>query len=256
MVNCAPKWTKTVNFGSVTFEPKYKISIDFSNTVFVLLETKSQSLYSKFQQDWSIFGGVRPKNPKKGPLHNAEPIQKTENFKVHNHIWYTDETLTTNMYLNKVFQLAKSSSVTHWVQDSVNKTTYQKEPKNQFLTQFWPFLNTSIKAVAYLMHHLVCLHWSKFQTKLTRFSGALAKKPLKSSLKLTVSAGAKTFENWKPESYRLNIIKTCPYASPCHLSFTENWGCQSKGGRGWHRAHSKVHQKTSESCQNLDFNIS
>ena len=43
-VNWAPKWTKTVKFGCVAFEPKCKISIDISNTVFVLLETKSQSL--------------------------------------------------------------------------------------------------------------------------------------------------------------------------------------------------------------------
>ena len=34
-----------------------------------------------------------------------------------------------------------------------------------------PFLNTSIKAVANLMHHLAYHHWSKFQTKLTTFLG-------------------------------------------------------------------------------------
>ena len=45
------------------------------------------------------------------------------------------------------------------------------------------------------MHDLVCHQWSKFQTKLTRFWGVLAKKTMKSSLKMTVSAEAKTFEN-------------------------------------------------------------
>ena len=56
----APKWTKTVNFACPAFEAKHKISMDFSNTVFVLLETIYQSLYPKFQQHRSIFGGVRP----------------------------------------------------------------------------------------------------------------------------------------------------------------------------------------------------
>ena len=101
--------------------------------------------------------------------------------------------------------------------------------KISFLTQYWPFLNISIKAVAYLMHHLVCHHWSKFQTKLTSFWGVMAKKQSKSSLKMTVSAAAKTFENLKSENYRSNINKTYPYAPPYHLSFTENWGWQSKG---------------------------
>ena len=77
VVNWDPKWTKIVNFGCVALEPKYKISVDLSNTVFILLETKSQSLWSKFQQDRSIFGGVRPENPKKWPLHDAESIRKT-----------------------------------------------------------------------------------------------------------------------------------------------------------------------------------
>ena len=39
--------------------------------------------------------------------------------------------------------------------------------KNSFLTQIWPHLNTSIKSVAYLMHHLACHQWSKLQTKFT-----------------------------------------------------------------------------------------
>ena len=115
-VNWVPKWTNSVNFGWVTFEPKSKISIDFSNTVFVLLETKSQSLWSKFQQDRSIFGGVRHENSEKGASSGWWVDSKNfENFKLHNHTCYTDETPATNMYLNKVFQLAKSWSVTHCV---------------------------------------------------------------------------------------------------------------------------------------------
>ena len=36
-----PKWNKTVNFGCFPFKLKFKILKDFSNTVFVLLETTS-----------------------------------------------------------------------------------------------------------------------------------------------------------------------------------------------------------------------
>ena len=114
VVNWDPKWTKIVNFGCVALEPKYKISADLSNTVFILLETKSQSLWSKFQQDRSIFGGVRHENSEKGANSWWWVDSKNfENFKLHNHTSYTDETPATNMYLNKVFQLAKSWSVTH-----------------------------------------------------------------------------------------------------------------------------------------------
>ena len=48
MVNWAPKWTKTVNFGCVPFEPKFKVLKDLSNTVFFLLE---DYFWSKYQQD-------------------------------------------------------------------------------------------------------------------------------------------------------------------------------------------------------------
>ena len=54
-VNWLPKWTKTVSFGCVPFEPKFKILKDFSNIVFVLLEAS----YSKFQQKQTISAGVR-----------------------------------------------------------------------------------------------------------------------------------------------------------------------------------------------------
>ena len=77
-VNWALKWTKTVNFGCIPFEPKFKILKDFSNTVFVLLE---EYLWSKSQQDRTIFGGVRPKIPKKGPFHRCWINTKNfENF--------------------------------------------------------------------------------------------------------------------------------------------------------------------------------
>ena len=62
--------------------------------------------------------------------------------------------LTTDIYLNKVFDLTKSWGV-------------KNEPKNQLFGSFRSFLNTTIKTVAYLMHHLASHHWSKVQTKLT-----------------------------------------------------------------------------------------
>ena len=49
-VNWAPKWTKTVNFGCVSFELKFNILKDFTNTVFVLLETKSCQNFSNIEQ--------------------------------------------------------------------------------------------------------------------------------------------------------------------------------------------------------------
>ena len=71
-----PKWTKTVNFGCFSLESKFKILKNFSNTVFVLLE---EYPCSKFQQDQTIFGGVRvritpapPFPPKRGHFMDAE----------------------------------------------------------------------------------------------------------------------------------------------------------------------------------------
>ena len=45
--------------------------------------------------------------------------------------------------------------------------THKMSPKISFLSQFWPIHNTSIKTVAYPMHHLACYQWSEFQLKLT-----------------------------------------------------------------------------------------
>ena len=64
-VNWVPKWSKTVNFGCILFGPKFKISKDFSNTLFVLLE---DCLCAKSQQDRTIFEGVRAKIPPKGTI--------------------------------------------------------------------------------------------------------------------------------------------------------------------------------------------
>ena len=67
-VNWAPKWTKTVKFDCIPFDPKFELSRDFSNTVFVLLE---DYLWLKYQQDRPISGWVRPKTLKRGPFHGC-----------------------------------------------------------------------------------------------------------------------------------------------------------------------------------------
>ena len=64
---------------------------------------------------------------------DSEVIQKTMknfNFTTTNAILIK---LTTTMYLNKVFHLAKSWGVTHRVCDSVNKKPLKMSRKNLFL---------------------------------------------------------------------------------------------------------------------------
>ena len=64
---------------------------------------------------------------------DSEVIEKTMknfNFTTTNAILIK---LTTNMYLNKVFHLAKSWGVTHSVCDSVNKKPLKMSQKNLFL---------------------------------------------------------------------------------------------------------------------------
>ena len=64
---------------------------------------------------------------------DSEVIEKTMknfNFTTTNAILIK---LTTNMYLNKVFHLAKSWGVTHRVCDSVNKKPLKMSQKNLFL---------------------------------------------------------------------------------------------------------------------------
>ena len=89
--------------------------------------------------------------------------------------------------------------------------------KISFLTQFQPFLNTLIKTVAYLKHHLACHHWSnKFKNhplplppppppKKTNTNKHTQKK-----LKMIVSAGRK----FKIENYMSDIYKNCQVSIP------------------------------------------
>ena len=56
-VNWASKWTKSINFQCVPFEPNFKILKDFSNNVLVLLDY----LWPQFHHNQTIFGGTRAK---------------------------------------------------------------------------------------------------------------------------------------------------------------------------------------------------
>ena len=64
-VNWTSIWTETVNFNCIPFESKFKILQDFLNTVFLI----GDYLWSKFQEDETIFGRVRAQM-------DAESIQK------------------------------------------------------------------------------------------------------------------------------------------------------------------------------------
>ena len=80
------------------------------------------------------------------------------------------------------------------------------------MIQLQPFLNTLIKTIAYLMHHLAC-HYG--QTKLTTFWGVLAKKKnTQKQLKMIASLGRKAFENLKLENYICDINKNFQVCIP------------------------------------------
>ena len=49
-VHWAAKWNKSVNLTCLPFKLKFKISKDFSSTVFVLLGTTSDQNFSKIEQ--------------------------------------------------------------------------------------------------------------------------------------------------------------------------------------------------------------
>ena len=81
----------------------------------------------------------------------------------------------------------------------------QKNPLK--MTPFQPFLNTSIKLVAYLMHHLACHHWSNIL-------GSSGQRTTQKQLKMIVSAGRKAFENLKLENYIFDVNKNYQVGIP------------------------------------------
>ena len=86
------------------------------------------------------------------------------------------------------------------------------------------------------MHYLKMYHWPKLQTNLGTTwdgggDGVLHQKTTQKGPKTTDSAGKKTFENLKVWNCKFDINETyLIYVPPQLFSFTENSGCQSKGG--------------------------
>ena len=90
--------------------------------------------------------------------------------------------------------------------------------KTGFLTEFPPFLNSTIKNVTYMIESMVLHYWPKFQTYLIPFWGVMAKKHPKISLKLYFlllskylklhNSGTTNFINTKlgPDMYHLSTF--------------------------------------------------
>ena len=98
----------------------------------------------KVSARWNnIWGSKNPKNSKKGPFHGCWiNTKKTWTFLIsqsHMLYWWN----LPHIYLNNVFQLAKSWGVSHRLYKGVNKKTLKMRKKKNFLAQFRPFLNTS-----------------------------------------------------------------------------------------------------------------
>ena len=111
-----PKMNQNCKIRCVSFEPKFKILKDFSNTVFVLFETGLDLLWSKFQQDQTIFGAVKAqKITKRGHFMDAKLIQKTLKIFNFTTTYAILIKLTTDIYLKKVFHLGKSWGLSHSV---------------------------------------------------------------------------------------------------------------------------------------------
>ena len=142
---------------------KFKILKYFSLSFQTLI---GDHLWSKFQQNWTIFWGERAQKTQERVswmLNQSKKVWKILISPPPNAILMK---LITNIYL-KVFHLAKSWSVTHKVQEDINKklTKWTRKIFGAILTISWYFnKNRSLSDASYCMSSLV-------------------KKPPKSSLK-------------------------------------------------------------------------
>ena len=128
-VNWAPKWNKTVNFRCLPFELNSKFWSIFQTLSFQTLI--GDHLWSKFQQNWTIFWGERAQKTQERVswmLNQSKKVWKILISPPPNAILMK---LITNIYL-KVFHLAKSWSVTHKVQEDINKKAHKMNQKD-----FW-----------------------------------------------------------------------------------------------------------------------
>ena len=109
--NWAQKWTKTINFGYVSFRLKHLILKDCSETIFV---SWKMYLWLKFRQTWDIFAGERAQKPPKRD-HFMDAASSHKHLKIYN-LTTTNAALmkyTMIMYLHKRFNVAKDWGVIH-----------------------------------------------------------------------------------------------------------------------------------------------
>ena len=131
----------------------------FKHCVFLI----GEYLWSRFQQNQTIFGGVRAqKFPERYHIMDTESIQKTWKILNFTTAYAILMKLTTDIYiyLNKVFHLVKSWGVFHRVYKDVQGRV--QTLKMNLNINFWPNLDHYLilqKTVAYLMHHLACHNW-------------------------------------------------------------------------------------------------
>lgn len=121
-----------------------------------------------------IFVRVRTqKTWKKSHFMAAELVRKT--LKIYNFTNAVMIKLTTIMYFNTVFHLAKFLGVSHRVSESVNKIFSKSTHNISFLPQFLAFFQTKRKTVTYLINYHKLHNCSKFERNLTTFGEVLVK---------------------------------------------------------------------------------
>ena len=173
MVNWAPKWAETVNFNCIPFEPKFKVLKDFSNAVFSYYRLPMVKVSARSNNIWGSEG------PKRCQFMDTESWQKTLKIFNFTTTYAILMKLTTDIYLNKVFHLAKSCGVSHRVHEGVNKKTLKISQKINFVAKFRPFLNTS--KICSISDASSCL--STLVKKVDCFWGVLAKNQFKNGVK-------------------------------------------------------------------------
>ena len=91
--------------------------------------------------------------------------------------------LITLMYLSETFYSTKNWGVTHRAWEGANRKPLKMCLQTVFLTEFHPFLDSTIKIVTYMIDSLVLIYYPRFPTYLISFWGVMAKKRPKISLK-------------------------------------------------------------------------
>ena len=134
----------------VPFLQKLKIWNIIKRFLFLL----NYYLWRKFQQNWTVFEGIRiPKLPKKGP----ESVRKAlKIFNLTNHECYTDKTYQD--YLHKTFNLVKTWGVTHWMKRTYTKSIFEWAIKSAFWLNLYEHSDSSNNHnICYALSHIESL---------------------------------------------------------------------------------------------------